>query len=225
MTDRITADLSKLGREMGFRGSAGGKNLLEDLSHDSDFELKAKRDVRFVTKEKIGEQFYRNHGEIISDTKDMVEDMGEYFREGMEEMTLEFLGTCTPAQRVVLQRAMDRGLMSPEFEIYDPKSGQEFIEDVYGWSNYEIYKDNLLVVFRLPKPVDFMWDKGTRYSGSTGATSEFWGDSYDNLISRIWDIWNYSDRTYGIDLQRINEVGEHEKGKYYYIWEISRVTR
>ena len=219
MADRIISDLSTLGKKIGLRGSSGEKSILADLD-SNDLELRAQSDIPYVVKEEISLGFLQKHLHLVADTKDLIKDIGDEFRNGMEELAEKFLeSTSLPSQIKAVKRASDRGFFSCEFEIYDSKSGREYLERELGWYHH-VDEDNLVVVFRLPRPVDWHWDKGN--NGSTvKSTANLWGDSYDELITRVWDIWNISDEKYSLDLVRINEVGEHEKGNFYYIWEVS----
>lgn len=195
--------------------------LLQD-----DVELRAGQDVQFVLREEIDQPFLSNHLDLVANTKDFIRDLGNNFRADLEERALEFSRKVgLPAQKATIEYAINRGLLSPEFEIYGPQAAAKFLEDELGWYQ-DIGEDNLVIVFRLPKPIDYYWDRGGDRNGGfneiTPSTSSLWGDSYDELISSVWDFWDRSVENYGLNLYRLNDVGEHSKGGYYYIWEVEK---
>src|SRR3989338_9226947 len=107
MADRIISDLSTLGKKIGLRGSSGEKSILADLD-SNDLELRAQSDIPYVVKEEISLGFLQKHLHLVADTKDLIKDIGDEFRNGMEELAEKFLeSTSLPSQIKAVKRASD----------------------------------------------------------------------------------------------------------------------
>jgi len=84
----------------------------------------------------------------------------------------------------------------------------------------------LLLVFQLPKPLAQFWWKGGADSWGNLAedindTAIEWGHFYRELMPVVWETQGRHENESGLYFQRVNDIGEHDPKKYYYIWEIS----
>ena len=119
----------------------------------------------------------------------------------------------------MIQKMMERGYDVPDFSIHGSQSAQEFLteREELGIDNFS---DNFLINFQLPKPLAKFW-----YKGGNGSKSQpvkdgeiEWGHFYRMAMPMIY---NGVDRAgmQGLYLNRLNQFGQHDPKKYYYLWE------
>ena len=112
----------------------------------------------------------------------------------------------------------------PNFTIADKKRAYELLTEFE--MDVEIDGKNLLLVFQLPKPLAHFWWKGG--ADSWGSLSEDvqgtvieWGHFYRELMPIVWQEQGRYENEEGLRFYRINDIGEHNPEKFYYIWEVS----
>lgn len=119
----------------------------------------------------------------------------------------------------MMQKMMERGYDLPDFSLYGSKAAEEFLSKQQELG-IEEFNDNFLVNFQLPKPLARFW-----YKGGSGTKSipvkegEIeWGHFYRMCMPVIY---NGADRAQmsGLYLNRLNQFGQHDPKKYYYLWE------
>lgn len=89
--------------------------------------------------------------------------------------------------------------------------------------------DSALVVFNLPKPLARWWWKGGLQWGEAGEdlkgmVAEY-GDFYRDLLPIIWEAIDGAGWSGKLWFDRLNGVGEHDPGKFYYVWEVEKGGR
>ncbi|HWQ40601.1 MAG TPA: hypothetical protein VN456_01025, partial [Desulfosporosinus sp.] len=119
----------------------------------------------------------------------------------------------------MIQKMMERGYDVPDFSIHGSQSAQEFLSQREELG-IDSFGDNFLVNFQLPKPLAKFW-----YKGGNGSKSQpvkdgeiEWGHFYRMAMPMIY---NGVDRVsmQGLYLNRLNQFGQHDPKKYYYLWE------
>lgn len=95
----------------------------------------------------------------------------------------------------------------------------------FGISSY-LEEDGFLVIFQLPKPLAQYWWKGGvgiwgSKSKNVGDAVE-WGEFYRKLMPSVWKTREYFSEKEGLDFRTVNDTGQHDPKKYYYIWEVSK---
>jgi len=119
----------------------------------------------------------------------------------------------------MLQKMMERGYDVPDFSIYGSQAAQEFLskQDELGIDGYS---DNFLVNFQLPKPLARFWYKGGSGSRSVPVKDGEieWGHFYRLAMPVIYSGIDKAQMS-GLYLNRLNQFGQHDPKKYYYLWE------
>jgi len=119
----------------------------------------------------------------------------------------------------MIQKMMERGYDVPDFSIHGSQSAQEFLSQREELG-IDSFSDNFLINFQLPKPLAKFW-----YKGGNGSKSQpvkdgeiEWGHFYRMAMPMIY---NGVDRAgmQGLYLNRLNQFGQHDPKKYYYLWE------
>jgi hypothetical protein len=118
-----------------------------------------------------------------------------------------------------LQKIMERGFDVPEFSIYGSQAAQGFLQE-RSELGIEEFSDNFLVNFQLPRPLAKFW-----YKGGDGSKSQpvkegeiEWGHFYRMCMPVIYSGVDKA-QVSGLYLNRINQFGQHDPKKYYYLWE------
>ncbi|MSU45438.1 MAG: hypothetical protein EXS47_02300 [Candidatus Zambryskibacteria bacterium] len=124
----------------------------------------------------------------------------------------------------MIQKMMERGYDVPDFSIHGSQSAQDFLsqrEDL----GINSFSDNFLINFQLPKPLAKFWYKGGNGSKSVPVKDGEieWGHFYRMAMPMIY---NGVDRAgmQGLYLNRLNQFGQHDPKKYYYLWEAINTT-
>lgn len=131
-------------------------------------------------------------------------------------------------RKKVLNKLETLGLNKPQFTITRGSKFAELSDEI----NFEQktktidYKDDdLILIYRPPKPLDQFWRKGSASWVDQGIEVEEqiinWGKIYQAVTEQIWGLMDIYHDSRGLKLMRINPIGVHEPFKYYYIWKVS----
>ena len=122
----------------------------------------------------------------------------------------------------MLKKMILHGHDTPNFTIYGKEAGENFIENTCPELGYGDFESNGMVLnFNLPDVLGRFW-----YRGGNGARAQSvpngaieWGYLYRNGMPAIWRSVDSAPRT-GIYLNRLNEFGQHDYRKYYYLYDV-----
>lgn len=118
----------------------------------------------------------------------------------------------------MMLKMTERGYDMPDFSIYGSRAAAEFLakQEELG---IEGFNYNFLVNFQLPKPLARFW-----YKGGSGTKSipvkegEIeWGHFYRMAMPVVYSWVNRAQMS-GLFLDRLNQFGQHDPKKYYYLW-------
>ena len=166
-----------------------------------------------TAKEKIGKS-----GEIAKKSRRFAMDIArEYVDSVIDDLGKLYIhnkapGVLTPS---FFKKIYEKGILAPAFDIYGKTTGDAFLSSL--GIDWGIDKNDILLVFNLPKPLAIFWRKGKEVEPAKGMIQ--WGDIYWRNMPVIWEY--VGDPPQGLSLQRINENGQHDANKYYYLWEVS----
>ena len=125
----------------------------------------------------------------------------------------------------MIQKMMERSYDLPDFSLYGSQAADEFLSkqqelDIDGFS------DNFLVNFQLPRPLAKFWYKGGSGSKSVPVKEGEieWGHFYRMCMPIIYSGVDRAQMS-GLYLNRLNQFGQHDPKKYYYLWETVDITR
>ncbi|MBH41626.1 MAG: hypothetical protein CL685_02850 [Candidatus Magasanikbacteria bacterium] len=118
----------------------------------------------------------------------------------------------------------EKGHDLPQFSIYSPEAGGEFLSAEEEMGVTGVDENNFLLNFNLPKPFGKFWYKGGEGSRAQPVKEGeiAWGEFYRRSMPVIWSA---VDRAVGagLYLDRINAFGQHDYKKYYYLWEAMKL--
>lgn len=122
----------------------------------------------------------------------------------------------------MMEKMILHGHDTPSFTIYGKEAGENFIENTCPELGYGDFESNGMVLnFNLPDVLGRFW-----YRGGNGARAQSvpdgaieWGHLYRNGMPAIWRSVDSAPRT-GIYFNRLNEFGQHDYRKYYYLYDV-----
>lgn len=125
----------------------------------------------------------------------------------------------------MIQKMKDRGYDLPDFSIYSPEAAQEFLSQQAELGIDSVQEGDFLVNFNLPRPIGRMWYRGGNGSRSIpvpeGAIE--WGEFYRRTMPVIWNAADRAAMTEKLYLDRLNQFGQHDAKKYYYLYEAANI--
>lgn len=118
----------------------------------------------------------------------------------------------------------EKELLSPSFTTAVGEPAQMLLEK-YNLPR-EIKKEQILLVFQLPKPLAQFWWKGGDDSWGeegqrVGGMVIEWGHFYRELMPLVWQAQGRHENENGLDFERVNGLGQHDPKEYYYVWKVS----
>ncbi len=124
----------------------------------------------------------------------------------------------------IVEFIKNKDMVSPSFTITHGVQAEVLLEE-FGLSP-EINENELLLVFQLPKQLAKFWNKGGvddwgNLAKNVGGTVVEWGYFYRKLMPIIWMSQGQYENEAGLNFSRVNEIAQHDPGKYYYVWRIS----
>lgn len=161
----------------------------------------------------------------LDKTKIFCNELAEEFKQKFLSLLDQYGNERRQISPKIVEYLLEKKFDIPNFNIAYGSRAKELLEE-YGFSD-EINDQSLLLVFQLPKPLaQYWWKGGTESWGSMaedveGAAIE-WGHFYRELMPIIWEAQGRHENESGLAFNRINNVGEHNPKKYYYIWKISK---
>lgn len=129
-------------------------------------------------------------------------------------------------RKKILDKLKSLKLDQPHFRIVSrdqlPKVAKE-INFPLDEDSPAVKKNKWFCIFNLPKAVDKFWRKGAvSHAGGFPLEKQIinWGEIYEKAIAQVWGRMDESQSATSLTLDRLNSIGEHEFGKYYYVWGI-----
>lgn len=119
----------------------------------------------------------------------------------------------------MMQKMMERGYDVPDFSIYGSQAAADFFAQQQELG-VDGFSDNFMVNFQLPKPLARFWYKGGSGSKSVPVKEGEieWGHFYRMCMPIIYSGVDRAGMK-GLYLNRLNQFGQHDPKKYYYLWE------
>jgi len=175
-----------------------------------------------------------NEKKLNTETKKLLHLARNFCTDLSEEFKKTFLSLLSDYMQVHSQLSEDifsylerKEFNLPNFIISYGKDSATLLKelDLEG----QIYNDEgLLIVFQLPKPLAQFWWKGGaeswgEYSEDVSDIVIEWGYFYRELMPVVWEKQGYYENEEDLNFERVNNVGQHDPQKYYYVWEISKL--
>ncbi len=160
----------------------------------------------------------------LNKAREFCSDLSEDFKQKFTDLLDEYRSNQRQLSQKIIDYLLEKKFDLPNFTIAHGRQASELLKDL-GFNN-EIQDNNLLLVLQLPKPLSQFWWKGGGDSwGSAAKDAEGtveWGHFYRELMPVVWGQHGYYEDERGLNFDRINDLGEHNPKKYYYIWEMSQ---
>lgn len=168
--------------------------------------------------------------EILALTRNFCKDAGQDFAETFVTLVRSLKEHGRPLPESIERFLHEKDFFSPVFTIFNGEAGETFLRT--NKLSHTLEPGHFLVVFRLPKPLDYYWWKGRMPlrkgeeepdDGSEnveGAMVE-WGYFYRALLPTVWETQGHYMNETDLFMQRVNEVGDHEKLVFYYVWDFA----
>lgn len=213
--------LEKMGRISGFR------------NHEDIWEMKTfndiKQEIELVspnTKELIEEsEFSSDMEKCLFKTRAFCNELSGEFKKEFVSLLDQYRKERRQISQKIVDYLLEKEFNLPSFIITHGKQAEVLLED-FGL-DFKIDDKKLLLVLKLPKPLSQFWWKGGGDSWGDmskdvqGSVIE-WGHFYRELMPIIWETQGHYENENGLTFSRVNDVGEHDPQKYYYVWEMSK---
>lgn len=136
-----------------------------------------------------------------------------------EEFDLS-MQSCPYIAPSIQDHIIERKLNFPTLELIG-SNAQKWLDD----TNIYYRVDGPIIVFQLPKMLARFWIKGGSESWGdrsidVGSGIAQWGSYYRNVMPKVWELLEGINSHPSLELMRINDYGQHDIKKYYYIWEV-----
>lgn len=168
-----------------------------------------------------------NEVELSEEQKEMLEKVRQFaqettkvYRDVMRMLMQAYQQKNPNFTDKLISRIKEKGYDLPDFSLYGKEAAGKFLQN-----NDELGLDGLsgedfLVNFNLPKPFGRFWYKGGQGSKSIPVKEGEieWGEFYRRSMPVIYSAVDRA-MIQGLYLQRLNEFGQHDYKKYYYLWE------
>lgn len=108
----------------------------------------------------------------------------------------------------------------PLVEIYDNTDDiKSRLSDFdYAEAAKQIFPDEVLLVIRLPEPMEGQIKPDESVSEKEKLFKHALYNLYSQTVSRLWQARDQLTNKHNVQIERLNLVGKHEPGQYYYLW-------
>jgi len=157
--------------------------------------------------------------EMLQKTRSFARNTSKVYRTAMRLLMTGYQQKNPKFTDKMMQKMMERGYDLPDFSIYGSQAAQEFLSQ-QPELGIEGFGDNFLVNFQLPKPMARFWYKGGGGTKSIPVKEGEieWGHFYRMCMPIIYSGVDRAQMS-GLYLNRLNQFGQHDPKKYYYLWE------
>jgi hypothetical protein len=122
----------------------------------------------------------------------------------------------------IIKYIKEKRLDYPTFKLRFGREADKMLETVGLEPRFGQEPRKGVLLFQLPKPLAKFWRKGSEDKDDKGmdmqGTVIEWGKIYRSVTPVIWRTLDEYYESEGLDLDRINAVGEHDPNRYYYVW-------
>lgn len=161
--------------------------------------------------------------DLIDTTREFCLDLSNKFKERFLELLEEYHQQRRAIPSEILNYLKEKKFDLPKFTIAQGEEAGKLLKECGLYSRNCVGDDVLILSFQLPKPLaQFWWKGGAKNWGSRAVdindnTIE-WGYFYRELMLEVWGMQGFYENEKKIGFQRINDIGEHDPKRYYYVW-------
>lgn len=163
--------------------------------------------------------------ENLQKTRSFAQNTSKVYRTAMRLLMTGYQQKNPKFTDKMMQKMMERGYDLPDFSLYGSQAAEEFLSKQQELG-IDGFSDNFLVNFQLPRPLAKFWYKGGNGSKSVPVKEGEieWGHFYRMCMPVIYSGVDRSQMS-GLYLNRLNQFGQHDPKKYYYLWETIDLAR
>ena len=156
------------------------------------------------------------------------------YQENMRTIMHEYQMRNPSLTNAIIEKMIEKGYDTPRFSLYSYEEGSLFLEEHkedLESPYYYIPESNFILVFCFPEPLDRFWYKENKESeearkedSQTNNMPVEWGYLYSRSIRSIWKMMDETSLDVdneGLILSRLNEIGNHKRYTYYYVWSVT----
>lgn len=218
----LERSLQRIAREEGIKNP-------EDIYDQTTFEEIAReiKDIRPNVKELFDldpDLMNPEQKKCLDRTREFCNELSKNFSADFLSVIEEYQNEGRPISQKIIDYLLEKKFDLPEFTILQGQSARELL---IGFDlDSEVEDKELLLVFQLPKPLArFWWKGGANLEGNESRGKEDkvieWGHFYRELMGGVWHLQGYYENEKGLDFCRVNDYGEHDPKKFYYVWKMN----
>lgn len=161
----------------------------------------------------------------LDKTREFCNELSENFRSEFLSLLERYRSERRQISQEIVDYLLEKNFDLPQFTVSQGRQANELLADFS--LDAEVKDRNLLLAFQFPKPLAHFWWKGGVDSwGDLGEDMEDrvieWGHFYRELIREVWNLQGCYENEENLAFRRLNGIGEHDPGNFYYVWEMSR---
>ncbi|MBI2459415.1 MAG: VWA domain-containing protein [Parcubacteria group bacterium] len=157
--------------------------------------------------------------ENLQKTRVFAQNTSKVYRTAMHLLMIGYQQKNPKFTDKMMQKMIERSYDLPDFSLYGSRAADEFLSKQQELG-IDGFSDNFLVNFQLPRPLAKFWYKGGNGSKSVPVKEGEieWGHFYRMCMPVIYNGVDRAQMS-GLYLNRLNQFGQHDPKKYYYLWE------
>lgn len=158
--------------------------------------------------------------EVLGKVRSFAQEMTRVYRAVMHLFMQVYRQKNPNFTDIIISRIKKRGYDLPVFSLYGSADAKAFLQNNKELGIDGLSSENFLVNFKVPKPLGRFWYKGGRWPDSLPVKKGEieWGELYRRSMPIVWTAVDRALER-GLHLHRLNEFGQHNYMKYYYLWE------
>jgi len=163
---------------------------------------------------------------LIQDVRLFLAEMSHAFGQALTEIIDQYQQEGISLGQSLALHLKEKHLI-PRFTVMVGQNRQAFLDQFKELRPYQLASQSVLVIFNLPKPLDYWWHKGGNdiwgqpNSNATNQMAVEYGKMYRLVMPTVWQQRDQIDQ-YRLECNRVNPINYHQYGKFYYVWEIGR---
>ncbi len=159
-------------------------------------------------------------GEVASLVEQFAEAVSEMFRQRFIDLLQQDCDQGGRVSQAIIDHIAQNNLAIPSFTIVTGRAKEQKLWEL-GIETDKCLKDKVILVFRMPKPLEVYYWKFGRFLGPSNegfsdAVIE-WGHFCNETKELVWDAI-YQDFHKELKFWKLNHRREHTINGYYYVW-------
>jgi hypothetical protein len=224
--------IKKVAKQHGIRGTKDAESFVTGQIPNDEWAKHIEKQIEghFIDLDLDVSDLTLEERQLLDDTVQLALKTSEAFRGLLDKSVTKYIeskgrGIFTEQMKEKMRLRRED---TPRFKIMDKVNADEFLEETSLATGID---DNAyLLIINLPPVLERTWHRGGKgIWGDQEVIKDVdpglveWGRLYREAMPAVWaqkDFHDY-DEDSSLNIERINGYGDHERGKYYYVWEVS----